>query len=139
MSSSRVLGARGVLMAAAKAETAVKGTVGVKPKGSGIVKPVPMSPAAVKAADGRRTNYSGILKPLAVSPAMRDFLGVPEVSRPDALKKIWEHIKLHQLQNPANKREILCDEMLKSIFDGRDKVGMLEIAKLVFSHFQKSK
>lgn len=42
-------------------------------------------------------------------------------------------------QNPANKREILCDEMLKSIFDGRDKVGMLEIARLVSSHFQKSK
>ncbi|XP_072967439.1 protein TRI1-like [Typha angustifolia] len=81
----------------------------------------------------------GIMKPVPVSPAMRKFLGVPEISRAEAVKKIWEHIKAHDLQNPANKKEIHCDEKLKSIFDGKEKVGMLEIARLLSPHFLKSK
>ena len=42
------------------------------------------------------------------------------------------------MQNPANKREINCDAKLKAIFDGRDKVGMLEIARLLSPHFIKT-
>lgn len=41
-------------------------------------------------------------------------------------------------QNPTNKREIFCDEKLKSIFDGKDKVGFLEIGKLLSRHFIKT-
>lgn len=40
-----------------------------------------------------------------------------------------------QMQNPANKREIRCDEKLKSIFEGKDTVGMMEIARLLKPHF----
>lgn len=42
------------------------------------------------------------------------------------------------VQNPENKREIICDEKLKTIFDGRDRVGFLEIAKLLAPHFVKT-
>ncbi|KAL6985582.1 hypothetical protein U1Q18_018958 [Sarracenia purpurea var. burkii] len=42
---------------------------------------------------------AGILKPLPVSPALGAFLGVSEASRTDVVKKIWEHIKLNNLQN----------------------------------------
>ncbi|KAK4743945.1 hypothetical protein SAY87_010257 [Trapa incisa] len=81
---------------------------------------------------------SGILKVTAVSPALAKFLNSPEASRTEAVKKIWSYIKLHDLQNPTNKREIFCDEKLKSIFDGKDKVGFLEIGKLLSPHFAKS-
>ncbi|KAH7692931.1 SWIB/MDM2 domain-containing protein [Dioscorea alata] len=111
MSSFRVFRSCDVLMAAAKTGA---GATQAKPK------------------------TTGILKPLPVSPAMRKFVGVPEISRAEAVKKIWEHIKLHQLQDPTNKRQIHCDEKLKSIFDGKDKVGMMEIAKLLSPHFLKS-
>ncbi|KAG6474640.1 hypothetical protein ZIOFF_068578 [Zingiber officinale] len=40
-------------------------------------------------------------------------------------------------ENPANKQEIRCDEKLKTIFDGKDKVGMLEMGKLLNPHFLK--
>ncbi|XP_057497961.1 upstream activation factor subunit UAF30-like [Actinidia eriantha] len=79
-----------------------------------------------------------ILKPLPVSPALSQFLGVPEAARTEAVKKVWEYIKLHNLQNPTNKREILCDSKLKTIFEGKEKVGMLEIAKLLSGHFVKT-
>ena len=42
------------------------------------------------------------------------------------------------LQNPANKREIYCDDKLKGIFEGREKVGFLEIGKLLSRHFVKA-
>ncbi|KAH7835227.1 hypothetical protein Vadar_024130 [Vaccinium darrowii] len=80
----------------------------------------------------------GILKPMPVSPALGAFLGVSEASRTDVVKKVWQHIKLNNLQNPENKKEIFCDEKLKKLFDGKDKVGFLEIAKLLSPHFVKS-
>ncbi|RRT42303.1 hypothetical protein B296_00048106 [Ensete ventricosum] len=142
---ARVLGGCRALMAAANA-------------GAKVEAPAPKVAAKLKNA--------GIVKPLPVSPAMEKFVGASEISRTGVIKKIWEHIKLNQLQvlipscfglpnlvleircsmlitfviqmqNPSNKREIQCDEKLKSIFEGRDKVGMLEIAKLVSAHFLK--
>lgn len=42
------------------------------------------------------------------------------------------------VQNPQNKREIICDTKLKAIFDGKDTVGFLEIGKLLSPHFVKT-
>ena len=39
------------------------------------------------------------------------------------------------LQDPQNKKVIICDEKLKKIFEGKDRVGFLEIAKLIGPHF----
>ncbi|KAK1435968.1 hypothetical protein QVD17_01741 [Tagetes erecta] len=86
----------------------------------------------------KRGRPAGILRVVPVSPALGEFLGVSEVSRTDAVKKVWEYIKLNNLQNPSNKKEILCDAKLKTIFNGKDQVGFLEIAKLMSQHFIKS-
>ncbi|PSS24540.1 Upstream activation factor subunit spp27 like [Actinidia chinensis var. chinensis] len=98
--------------------------------------------AAAKAATPKPSaavkTTSAILKPAPISPALRQFLGAPEAARTEAVKKVWEYIKIHNLQNPVNKREILCDDKLKTIFEGKDKVGMLEIAKLLSNHFVKT-
>lgn len=79
----------------------------------------------------------GITQPRPISPAMQKFLGVSEIPRTKAIKKIWEYIKENNLQDPANKREIVCDENLKSIFGGRERVGFLEISGLMGPHFLK--
>ncbi|EPS70894.1 hypothetical protein M569_03867, partial [Genlisea aurea] len=80
----------------------------------------------------------GIMKPRRVSPEMQAFLGgVSEIPRTQALKEIWAHIKLHNLQDPSDKKVIICDEKLKTIFQGRDQVGFLEIARLINPHFLK--
>ena len=39
------------------------------------------------------------------------------------------------LQDPQDKKVIVCDEKLKKIFAGKDRVGFLEIAKLIGPHF----
>ncbi|KAF5477615.1 hypothetical protein F2P56_004235 [Juglans regia] len=93
---------------------------------------------AKKPTTTTRSNL-GIQKLVPISPQLGKFLGgVTESSRTHAVKKIWEYIKLHNLQNPANKKEIFCDEKLKAIFEGKDAVGFQEIAKLLSVHFVKS-
>lgn len=42
------------------------------------------------------------------------------------------------LQNPQNKRQIFCDEKLKTIFDGKAEVEFIEVAKLLSQHFVKA-
>ncbi|CAL9100321.1 unnamed protein product [Musa textilis] len=79
----------------------------------------------------------GITKPRPVSPAMQAVVGVPEIPRTQALKLIWAYIKEHNLQDPENKKIIVCDEKLKAIFGGRDRVGFLEISGLINPHFSK--
>ncbi|XP_049377183.1 upstream activation factor subunit UAF30-like [Solanum stenotomum] len=94
-------------------------------------------PATTTTAAGKGRS-KGILKPQPISPALQNFVGTSEISRTDAVKKIWDYIKTNNLQNPANKKEINCDDKLKTIFAGKDKVGFLEIAKLLSFHFQKA-
>ncbi|XVE93470.1 hypothetical protein REPUB_Repub01dG0195700 [Reevesia pubescens] len=77
----------------------------------------------------------GIMKPRRVSPEMQALVGVPEIPRTQALKLIWAYIKEHSLQDPENKKIIICDEKLKKIFGGKDRVGFLEIAGLITPHF----
>ncbi|CAF2044374.1 hypothetical protein BRARA_I02715 [Brassica rapa] len=80
----------------------------------------------------------GILKTVPVSKTLASFAGESELSRATAVKKVWEHIKGNNLQNPENRKEIICDDKLKTIFEGKDKVGFTEIAKLLSPHFPKS-
>ncbi|XP_010547959.1 PREDICTED: protein TRI1-like [Tarenaya hassleriana] len=87
-------------------------------------------PTATKKREPR-----GIMKPRPVTPEMQEVVGVSEIPRTQALKRIWAYIKENNLQDPANMRDIICDEKLKKIFDGRDRVGFLEVAKLIGPHF----
>ncbi|XP_004512323.1 upstream activation factor subunit UAF30 [Cicer arietinum] len=129
MASARVFGAFAgrVLMAAAAKGAAKKATASVGAASTKVVKKTVASKSNV-----------GIQKVVPVSSELGNFLGSPEVSRTDAVKRVWEYIKLQNLQNPSNKKEIFCDEKLKTIFDGKDKVVFTEIARLLANHFVKS-
>ncbi|CAL5401468.1 unnamed protein product [Camellia sinensis] len=156
-SSSGVLKGCRALMAAAKAATPKSSAAKPKPKPKSKPKPKAVSKSSSSSKMARPT---GIFKLAPVSPALHQFLGVPEAARTDAVKKTWDYIKLHNLQgstsldptsevaeevvtphcsvNPTNKREICCDERLKTLFEGKDKVGFLEIGKLLSRHFVKT-
>ncbi|KAJ1277713.1 hypothetical protein BS78_04G024800 [Paspalum vaginatum] len=106
---------------------------------AGVKKAAAAAAQVTKADATAAKEKRGILKPVPVSDALSRFAGgAPEIARPAAVKLIWDHIKANGLQNPANKREIICDGVLKSLFGERDKVGMMEIAKLLSPHFLKN-
>lgn len=64
------------------------------------------------------------------SEPLANLTGHASLSRPQAVKKLWEHIKAENLQNPEDKREILCDSPMKAIFHA-DKINMFKMNKLL--------
>ncbi|KAK9431337.1 hypothetical protein V1505DRAFT_385291 [Lipomyces doorenjongii] len=72
---------------------------------------------------------------MLLSPQLASFLGVSELSRPEAVKNIWTYIKEHHLQNPEDKREILCDDKMRPVFG--DKVHMFTMNKILANHLYK--
>jgi upstream activation factor subunit UAF30 len=71
---------------------------------------------------------SGFTKPLELSPDLAEFMGESHMARTEVTKKIWVYIKLHNLQNPSDKREILCDAALQKLFK-RSKINMFKMTK----------
>lgn len=104
--------------ASAKAPAAKKTTAAAK-----------KAPAAKKAA-AKKAPAAGTLKPSAELAAV---IGEGTVSRPEVVKKIWDYIKEHNLQDPADKRSVIADTKLRPVF-GKDKVTMFEIAGIVGKH-----
>uniref|UniRef100_A0A0E0D755 DM2 domain-containing protein n=1 Tax=Oryza meridionalis TaxID=40149 RepID=A0A0E0D755_9ORYZ len=92
------------------------------------------SPAA---AAPKKRAATGLTKPRLVSPALQAVVGAAEIPRTEALKRLWAYIKQHNLQDPADKKVIVCDEKLKVLFAGQERVGFLEVAKLLNPHFVK--
>jgi chromatin remodeling complex protein RSC6 len=75
----------------------------------------------------------GIHAPVTPSPELGAVVGNSALPRSEVISKVWEYIKSHNLQNPANKREILADDKLKKVF-GKDKVTMFEMNKYIAQH-----
>ena len=69
----------------------------------------------------------------APSAALAAVIGSEPVARPEAVKKLWEYIKAHNLQDPKDKRTIVADDKLRAVF-GKDSAGMFELAGLLGNH-----
>ncbi|KAG6550339.1 hypothetical protein Mapa_008302 [Marchantia paleacea] len=108
--------------AAAAAKAAKSGAAKAAPK-------VPKAPGA--------PSTQGLTKVVTVSPALKKFVGTAEISRTETMKKLWAYIKDKNLQDPAAKREIVCDETLKQLFPERERINFLEIPRLLSAHFPK--
>jgi len=78
---------------------------------------------------------AALSKPLNLSPELEAVVGKGPMPRTEVVKQLWVYIKKHDLQNPANKRNILADDKLKPIF-GKDEVTMFEMTKLVSAHLK---
>ena len=75
-----------------------------------------------------------LMKPMTLSSDLEAVVGKGPMPRSQVVKKIWEYIKKYDLQNPANKRNILADEKLKLLFDEKGEVTMFEMTKLISKH-----
>ena len=87
-----------------------------------------------KAKTAPKTN-SAFMKPMQPSEHLSKIVGTEPLPRSEVTKKIWAHIKKHNLQNPKNKREILADEKLQPIF-GTKKLDMFQMTKAVNQHLK---
>ena len=83
-----------------------------------------------------RAMNPALLKPLNLSADLEAVTGKGPMPRSQVVKKMWEYIKKHDLQNPKNKRNILADEKLQKVFAGKKEVTMFEMAKLLSPHMK---
>ncbi|KAK6253589.1 hypothetical protein QUC31_015309 [Theobroma cacao] len=86
----------------------------------------------------QKKGASGFLAPLPLSDALVNFFGTGEnaLSRADVVKRMWEYIKQNDLQDPSDKRRILCDDKLKELLEV-DSFNGFTIPKLLTTHFIK--
>lgn len=87
----------------------------------------------VKKEKAARKPNAAFMKTMTPSAELADVLGANPIARTEAVKQMWEYIKKHDLQNPANKRNILADAKLKKVF-GKDEVTMFELTGLIGKH-----
>jgi len=76
---------------------------------------------------------NALQQPMTPSADLEAVIGKGQVTRGEMVSKVWDYIKKHNLQNPANKREILADANLKKVF-GVDKCSMFEMNKHLSKH-----
>ena len=77
---------------------------------------------------------SAFMKPMNISADLAVVVGKGPMPRSEVVKKLWVYIKSKNLQDPQNKRNIVADESLKKVFDGKAVVNMFEMTKLVSKH-----
>jgi chromatin remodeling complex protein RSC6 len=76
------------------------------------------------------------MKPLTPSAELAKVTGSAPLPRTEVVKKLWDYIKKHNLQDKVNKRNINADETLKPIFGGKTQISMFELASLVSKHLK---
>jgi len=77
---------------------------------------------------------SAFMKPMNLSSELEAVVGKGPLPRSEVVKKLWEYIKKHSLQDSTNRRNINADDNLKKVFDGKGQVSMFEMTKLVSKH-----
>jgi len=79
------------------------------------------------------------MKPVKPDEKLAEIIGNDPVPRTEVTRKLWDYIRGHNLQDPSNKTFINADEKLKQVLDGRDRVSMFEMTRLVFNHVSQAK
>ncbi|KAF8526063.1 hypothetical protein BU17DRAFT_41035 [Hysterangium stoloniferum] len=83
-----------------------------------------------KRSAGNGDAKGGFAKEFTLSDPLSVVVNAPQLSRPQVVKKLWEYIKSNELQNPLNKREIVCDDTLRAVFNV-EKIDMFTMNKVL--------
>jgi len=67
------------------------------------------------------------------SPELAAVIGAEPVARTEVIKKVWDYVKAHGLQDATNKRAINADAKLLPVF-GKPQITMFELAGIVGKH-----
>lgn len=93
-------------------------------------------PAAAKKAPVARKPNAAFMKAMTPSASLAAIVGAAALPRTEVTKKVWDYIKKHDLQDPANRRNINADDKLKAVFGGKAQVSMFEMTKLISDHLK---
>ncbi len=122
--------AAGTRSVKAPARAPVKMAIKTAAKKAPAKKATAKAAGAAAPAKALKAPKAGTLRPSADLAAV---IGEGLVARTEVVKKIWDYIKAHGLQDAANKRAINSDAKLLKVF-GKPQVTMFELAGLIGKH-----
>jgi chromatin remodeling complex protein RSC6 len=74
------------------------------------------------------------MAPVTPDSLLAAVVGSKPLPRTELTKKLWDYIKKNSLQDKADRKMINADAALKAVFNGKGKVSMFEMTKLVSGH-----
>ena len=92
--------------------------------------------AAKKKGGAKRVPNAAFMAPKQPDAALSAIVGANMIPRTEITKKLWGYIKRNGLQDAKERRMINADDKLKAVFNGKGKVSMFEMTKLVNKHMK---
>ncbi|MBK9294086.1 MAG: DNA topoisomerase III [Oligoflexia bacterium] len=87
-----------------------------------------------KKKTSKRKPNAAFMKALTPSSQLAEVVGTKAIPRTEVVKKLWQYIRKHGLQDSKNRRMINADANLKPIFSGKKQVSMFEMTKYISKH-----
>jgi len=82
----------------------------------------------------KRKANPAFMKPVQPDDKLSAVIGSDPLPRSELVKRLWEYIRKHGLQDKEKKTIINADDNLRAVFDGKAQVTMFEMTKLVSAH-----
>jgi len=92
--------------------------------------------AAPKAAVKKETKKR-VMPPSKLTHELADVVGGNSLTRGDVMKKVWDYIRAHSLQDSVNKRLIRPDAKLGKVLGSTEPVDMFKMTGLLSKHISK--
>uniref|UniRef100_A0A7N1A2L8 DM2 domain-containing protein n=1 Tax=Kalanchoe fedtschenkoi TaxID=63787 RepID=A0A7N1A2L8_KALFE len=92
-----------------------------------------MGKQSAPAVTKRKGGPGGLNKVCGVTPELQAVVGQPALPRTEIVKQLWAYIRKNNLQDPSNKRKIICDDALRAMFE-TDCTDMFKMNKLLSKH-----
>ena len=71
---------------------------------------------------------------VSVSAELQKIVAVEKGDREEIRSLMWDYIRTNGLQDEKNKKEIICDALLSSLCEGKKRVGILEVTRILNRH-----
>ncbi|XP_008798760.1 formin-like protein 18 [Phoenix dactylifera] len=99
------------------------------------VRPAAMPAPKESASTGvkRRGGPGGLNKLCGVSPELQAIVGEATMPRTEIVRQLWAYIRKNNLQDPNNRRKIICNDELRLVFE-TDCTDMFKMNKLLAKH-----
>jgi len=81
-----------------------------------------------------RQPSAAFLRPVKPDQKLAEIIGNQPIPRTEVTRKLWDYVRGHGLQDPDDKTFIKADDKLKEVLEGKDRVSMFEMTRLVFNH-----
>ncbi len=89
-----------------------------------------------KKAGAKRKPNAAFMKPMQPDSQLSMVVGSSPLPRTELTKKLWAYIKRKGLQDARERRMINADDALRPIFNGKSRVSMFDMTKLVNKHLR---